>query len=160
LDHLNLPLNAIHGHNEYANTSCPGDQWQAGAGWHDDLMKTIQDSLAGAGPRSTHQDGKALNHYLLFWQTADDWAKKDLEGALGYIGQFRPTLGFSLDDAIEAEYVTIIGGPLGISTEAEARLKASGSKVERIAGNSETATKALLDNLARRGQRFLRLQES
>ena len=157
VDHLDLPLTSVHGHKEFANTTCPGEQWDHGPMWRNTLFGAIRDNLAGAGVKGVNQDGKTLYHYLLFWQTEQDWAKKDLENAANYIARFRPTLGFSIEDATDAEYVTIIGGPLGVSAEDEARLRASGCKVERLAGNSEAATKALLDNLARQGKRFLRL---
>ena len=159
LDHLNIALTAVHGHKEFAKTTCPGQQWDQGLRWRDNLWQAIQDNLAGAGPKgATSQAGKTLYHYLLFWQNKDGWAEKDLAGAANYIAHFRPTMGFSLEDAIDAEYVTIVGGPLGVSAEDEARLRASGCQVERIAGNSEAATKALLDNLARQNRRFLRLE--
>ena len=157
LDHLNLPIAAVHGHKEFANTTCPGEQWDHGPMWRNTLFAAIQDNLAGVGVKGVNQDGKTLYHYLLFWQTEQDWAKKDLTNAANYIARFRPTLGFSIQDAIDAQYVTIVGGPLGVSAEDEAQLRASGCQVERLAGNSEAATKALLDNLARQGKRFLRL---
>jgi N-acetyl-anhydromuramyl-L-alanine amidase AmpD len=158
LDHLNLPLTAVEGHKKFAHTTCPGKEWDKGATWRNTLLQAIQNNLAGAGVKGVGPEGKTIFHYMLFWQTETDWAKKDLTGAMNYIGKFRPSLGFSLEDALEAEYVTIIGGPLGISVEDEARLKASGCKVERVAGNSELATQALLDNLVRQNQRFLTFQ--
>jgi hypothetical protein len=99
--------------------------------------------------------GKPLGHYLLFWQTPDDWAEEDFLGAQSYIGRFRVSVGFSLDDAMQAEYVTIVGGPLGVSPEAEALLRVAGCKVERLAGDSFEETKALLDQMAEQGRRFL-----
>ena len=104
---------------------------------------------------TTTPSEKPLGHYLLFWQTPDDWAQQDLLGAQKYIGRFRVTIGFSLDDALQAQYVTIVGGPLGVSSEAEALLRAAGCKVERVAGDTFEATKALLDQMAEEGKRFL-----
>ncbi|MEM7343429.1 MAG: N-acetylmuramoyl-L-alanine amidase [Chloroflexota bacterium] len=155
LDSLDLPLTELHAHKEYARTTCPGDQWNQGAVWRNTLLATVQDNLAGAGASGINSEEKSLHHYLLFWQTENDWARQDLISAGNYLSVFRPSLGFSVDDAMNAEYVTIVGGPLGISSEAEAKIRATGSKVERIAGNSEQATKALLDNLARQRKRFL-----
>ena len=153
IDSLDLPLNALQEHKTFANTSCPGHLWDNGPVWRDRLLAAIQDHLSGAVEPS--HPGKALYHYMLFWQTETDWARQDLLNAANYIGKFRPSLGFSVDDAIDAQYVTIIGGPLGISSEAETRIQAAGSKVERVAGNSERATKSLLDNLVARNKRFL-----
>ncbi|GAB4533229.1 MAG: hypothetical protein Kow0063_14930 [Anaerolineae bacterium] len=157
LQELNLPLEAIHPHKDYAATACPGDQWDTGTRWGQQLQKQVKDALAGAGPVVTMPTGKPIGHYLLFWQTADDWAKEDFLGAQKYIGRFRVTAGFSVDDAMQAEYVTIVGGPLGVSPEAEALLRAAGCKVERVAGETFEETKALLDKMADEGTRFMNL---
>jgi hypothetical protein len=155
LQKLNLPIEAIHSHKDYVATACPGDQWDAGAKWGERLRRQVQDALAGAGPVVTTPAGKPLGHYMLFWQTPDDWAKDDFLGAQNYIGRFRVTAGFSVDDAMQAEYVTIVGGPLGVSPEAEALLRAAGCKVDRVAGDTFAETKRLLDQMAEEGKRFL-----
>jgi N-acetyl-anhydromuramyl-L-alanine amidase AmpD len=155
LQELKLPIEAIKGHKDYVVTQCPGNQWDGGSNWRQallDKVKAIQASLA-AVPVSPA--AKPLEHYVLFWQYPDSWAQKDWEGAENYIGRFRPTCGFSLDDALRARYVTIIGGPLGVSTEVEQLLRQSGCIVERIAGADEAKTKKILDDLAKKGQRFL-----
>ncbi len=161
LDDLDLSLEAIHGHNDYINTQCPGDTWKTT--WRAQLMGRVKDILAGAGPvigptPTPTPTLKALGHYLLFWQTPTDWARDDWHSAENYVARFRVTMGFSVDDAMQAEYVTIVGGPLGVSPEAEARLKAAGCQVERIAGATAAETKAILDDMAARGQRFLTLK--
>jgi putative cell wall-binding protein len=51
--------------------------------------------------------------------------------------------------------VTIVGGPLGVSSESEALLRAAGCKVERVAGENFTETNALLDKIPEEGRRFL-----
>jgi hypothetical protein len=152
---FNLPIEAIHSHKEYVVTACPGNQWDNGARWGEQLRRQVQDALAGGGPAVGVPAGKALGHYVLFWQTANDWAKDDFLGAQAYIGRFRVTVGFSVDDARQAEYVTIVGGPLGVSAEAEGILRAAGCKVERVAGATAAETKQLLDQMARDGRRFL-----
>jgi hypothetical protein len=155
LQELDLPIEAVHPHKDYVITACPGDQWDSGAKWGEQFRRQVQDALAGAGPVVTTPAGKPLGHYLLFWQTPDDWAEEDFLGAQSYIGRFRVSVGFSLDDAMQAEYVTIVGGPLGVSPEAEALLRVAGCKVERLAGDSFEETKALLDQMAEQGRRFL-----
>jgi N-acetyl-anhydromuramyl-L-alanine amidase AmpD len=158
LQELSLPIEAIHPHKNYAVTACPGDAWDSGARWGEQLQHQVRDALAGAGPVPTAPGGKRLGHYVLFWQTAEAWAREDLLGAQNYIGRFRPTVGFSVDDAMQAHYVTIIGGPLGVPAEVEALLRAAGCQVERVAGETFAETKALLDEMAEKGQRFLRLE--
>ena len=68
-------------------------------------------------------------------------------------------MGFSAKDAALAEYVTIVGGPLGISQEVEDWLKDNGCKVDRLAGEDEAATKAIMANLVKKGKRFQSLDE-
>jgi hypothetical protein len=103
---------------------------------------------------------KPLHHYMLFWARDDAWAEADWLSARQYVGAFRPTVGFSASDAALATYVTIVGGPLGVSQQAEDQLVAAGCKVDRIAGKDEAETKAILDSLAEKGQRFQNPEES
>jgi putative cell wall-binding protein len=63
-------------------------------------------------------------------------------------------VGFSSSDAAQAEYVTIVGGPLGVSQEVEDWLVSQGCKVDRVAGANEAATKRMLGNLVKKGKRF------
>jgi N-acetyl-anhydromuramyl-L-alanine amidase AmpD len=155
LSELDLPLEAIQPHKHFRATDCPGSQWDSGAKWGEKLLNQVKEALAGAGPVVSPPSRKPLGHYLLFWQTPDDWAKEDFFGAQNYIGRFRTTVGFSLDDAVQAQHVTIIGGTLGVSSEAEAALRAAGCKVERVAGENFAETKAMLDKMAKEGKRFL-----
>jgi N-acetyl-anhydromuramyl-L-alanine amidase AmpD len=157
LDELKLPLEAIKGHKDYLVTECPGKQWEQGARWRDQLLAAVEDVLAGVGPSGVTTPEKRLRHAVLLWQTLDDWARQDLTGSLNYIGRFRPIVTFSQAEAAEAEYVTIVGGPLGVSAETEAILKAAGCQVERIAGASPEETSRRLDQLATSGRRFLTL---
>jgi hypothetical protein len=114
------------------------------------VHRRVEAILAGALAPAT----KTIGHYVLFWQRADDWAKEDYAAAVNYVARFRPTHGFSVEDAGNAEYVTIVGGPAGVSPAAEQTLRAAGCKVERLAGADFAETKRLLDDLAQRGKRF------
>ena len=84
----------------------------------------------------------------MFWQKPDAWAQQDWKAAETYIGRFRPTAGFSVDDAQAAQFVTIVGGPAGVPAEAEQQLRAAGCQVERLAGVDYADTKRILDTLA------------
>lgn len=152
MQELKIPLGNVWGHKEFpANvTACPGRQWNDGQKWKESLFAHIARARGEAGVHP-------LNHYLLFWQRPDAWAQQDWAGALNYIARFRPTTGFSLDDALQAEYVTIVGGVAGVSQEAENDLRAAGVKVERLAGKDFAETKAMLDGLAQAGKRFATL---
>lgn len=154
LDHLKLNLEAVKGHKDFVQTQCPGQQWDSGQVWRNILLERIKEIQAEAQVAPAARP-KGIGHYILFWQYPDSWAKADWLNAINYIGRFRTTCGFSVDDAMTAEFVTIIGGPLGVPAEVEELLKSAGCKVERIAGKDESDTKRILDEMAERGQRFL-----
>ena len=76
-----------------------------------------------------------ISHYLLIpvyeWGIAD-W---HLDIIRPYVKKFKPTVGFSLEEARYAEKITVIGGPQTFSEEALNELRASGCIVERISGD-------------------------
>lgn len=154
LSTLRLPLEAVRGHCDYRNTECPGKTWTTM--WHDRLLRATQHILESAHP--PEPTSKVLYHYLLFWQTEDQWAVEEWRAAERYVGQFRVTMGFSVDDAMYAEYVTLIGDFNRIPREVEARLRAAGCKVERIPAETPAQVKVILDEMAARRRRFLTLQ--
>jgi hypothetical protein len=100
---------------------------------------------------------KSIHHYMLFWARDGQWARQDWLNAQDYIGAFRPAAGFSANEAVQAEYVTIVGGPLGVPNKVEAWLVEQGCKVDRIAGKDEADTKRILEELVESGKRFRRL---
>ncbi len=132
-------IRKVIGHKEApeAQTACPGDQWTTGAKWKNMLYERIQ----------AQQVQKSSYFYLLFWDHGGTWAQTDWQNAQNYIAHFRPTTGFSVDDAALAKHVLIVGGPAGVSGSDEARLRAAGVDVHRVAGADEQATKAQLDAL-------------
>lgn len=154
MQELKIPEKNILGHKEFPSndTSCPGETWLKRMIWKNMLLDSVRAARAGSQPDAQR---KPLDHYVLFWQKSDAWAQEDWQAADQYFGRFRPTAGFSLDDAKQAQYVTIVGGVAGVSYEAEQTLRAAGSKVERIAGVDFADTKRILDQLAVSGQRFL-----
>ena len=87
-------------------------------------------------------------------KSSTSWAEKDWVSAQDYIAAFQPTVGFLSKDAVQAQYVTIVGGPLGVPNKVEKWLVANGCKVDRIAGANEAATKQMLTNLIKKGKRF------
>jgi hypothetical protein len=150
---LNLKVENVMGHREFppeGATECPGNDWLGGKQWKQLLITRIKEVQGGR----LAQQAKTIGHYMLFWQHPDDWAKEDWTAATNYIGRFRPTVGFSADDARNAEYVTIVGGTGGVPSESEQALIAAGCKVERLAGVNFADTKRMLDELAQSGRRF------
>lgn len=138
-----LGISDVHkvvGHKEVpeAQTACPGDQWLAGATWKNTLHERVQ-AIRTAKPNQ---------FYLLFWDHGDAWAETDYRNAFNYVAAFRPTHGFDVAEAMQSRRVLIVGGVAGVSGDDEARLRASGCEVQRLAGASEGETKAALDALA------------
>jgi N-acetyl-anhydromuramyl-L-alanine amidase AmpD len=155
LQRLHIRMANILGHQEFAHTEadCPGVQWLDGKRWKDQLLGRVLAFRSGEQVLPGHTP-KHLGHYMLFWQSAGDWARDDWNAAQGYIGRFRPTAGFSVDDAREAEFVTIVGGVAGVPWETEQSLLKSGCRVERIAGSDAAGTARLLDEMTSTGRRF------
>jgi hypothetical protein len=148
---LNIPLARVWGHREFPDntTVCPGSEWTLGNRWRDLLFERIEQIQAGVGVKN-------IRHYMLFWQRSfpGPMARQDFVNAINYIVRFRPTLGFSVQDARNAEYVTIVGNEAGISAAEEKALRNSGCRVERVAGRDEEETSRMLAELANLGRRF------
>ena len=169
MQELDIALDDVKGHKEAmkAATACPGAQWLSGKKWKEMLRQEIakvQHETAKPTPTPTPvpapvAGAKPIYHYVLFWTRNGTWAEKDWANALSYIGRFQPSVGFKVTDAAQAEYVTIVGGPLGVPKSAEDWLKDQGCKVDRIAGKDEADTKKMLDQLADKGKRFLSFDE-
>lgn len=98
---------------------------------------------------------KVLKHYLLFGPGAQPGTMTNLILALDYIVHFAPTVGFSVDEAMSAERVTIVGGASAVSTQDELRLKDSGSKVARLQAIDSYALENLFQQLLASGSPFL-----
>jgi len=148
-----IPVTGVVGHRDIwdqvqkGTTECPGDQWKTGSTWRNKLYQAVQGWLDGQ-PKSS---AKQIKHYLLFWDHGADWAQADWGNAQDYIAFFRPTTGFSVTHAMQAEVVTIVGGDAGVSGADEARLKAAGCQVFRLAGADEADTHAKLAALIAAG---------
>lgn len=95
---------------------------------------------------------KPIYHYLLLptEEGARVWPEK-------YVRRFQPACGFSLEEAMQAEFVTILGGNLEISPLEERKIRAAGCKVERVSGKNLKEAKRMLEALAADGRRFLTL---
>jgi N-acetylmuramoyl-L-alanine amidase len=158
---LSLDANTVLGHRELVNTQSPGATWPA---WKTNLInraRAIQTSLTATPTLSstptTHP--KVIEHYLLLWhQNPGNWAEWDLISAIDYVGQFHPTIGFSIEEAKHAKYVTIVGGPAGVPDRVEQILRAAGCQVERLGGRTQEETNQMLYDLLAQGRRFRTLR--
>lgn len=111
----------------------PDDGWFHGPG----QPKPVVDAyLSLRGKKEAKGPGEfQLKHYLLL--PTYDWGVADwhLEVTRAYIKRYRPTVGFSLQEARRAEEVTVVGGGDHFSEEDLNQLRAKGSVVRRVAGN-------------------------
>ena len=153
MQELRIPVEYVLGHKEFPlnATACPGYQWDNERNWKKLLLDAIE--AVRSGKRRTL--AKTIEHYVLFWKHADDWAREDWQGAADYIARFDAVAGFSEDVASLAELVTIVGGPAGVGPQAEARLREAGCIVQRVAGKTTEETAALLGRMAREGRKLL-----
>jgi hypothetical protein len=165
---LGLAVDNIVGYSEIVTTGSPGATWRSWKGPLINRVRRLMNSnqpIAIPTPQPSPEPapaaaaGKIIEHYLLFWhRSPGDWAEWDLQGALDYIARFKPAIGFDIEQAKAAKYVTIVGGSSGVPANAERILRAAGCQVERIDGGSEVGTRQLLQQLAAQGQRFKSLK--
>lgn len=149
---LNLNTSQIFGFSEIINTQSPGATWPT---WKGPLLAKVNSLMGGAPTSTPTPTGKTIQHYVLFWHHGPgNWAEWDFRGALDYVSKFPVTIGFSIEEAKSAKYVTIVGGPGGVPQSAEAELRAAGCQVERIAGVDEAETRRMLEQLAAQNKRF------
>lgn len=113
--------------------------------------------LKGAKTLSLPQT-KPIYHYLLLGSGPDGIAGPALEAARVYVQRFQPALGFRPEEAMLAEFVTIVGDIDTVDLATERVIRVAGCKVERIAGRDAKETRRLLEGLAQSGQRFLSAQ--
>jgi hypothetical protein len=83
---------------------------------------------------------RPLRHYVLL--PVFEWGVSDYHwnGALEFVRAHRPACGFSVDEARQAERVTIFGNEQGVSLAVEAELRQAGCQVERISIEAAPAT--------------------
>ena len=78
---------------------------------------------------------RPIEHYLLLPSAASGVSDWHLEVIRPYVKKYKPTIGFSLKEAVLAKNVTVIGNQDSFPEEILERLRASGCNVERISGD-------------------------
>jgi hypothetical protein len=157
--HLGLSVDQITGYSEVVSTGSPGATWPQ---WKRPLLRQIARLMQSGKPITSpvirvprSGPAKTIEHYMLFWhKSSQEWAEWELVGAMAYIAQFKPVIGFSIDEAKQATYVTIVGDTNGVPATAERILSSFGCKVERIAGVTEDETRRILKEMAVQNIRF------
>lgn len=97
---------------------------------------------------------KVLKHYLLFGPGTQQGTMANLILALDYIVHFTPVVGFTVDEALYAERVTIVGNTSAVSSQDEQRLRAGGSQVNRLQAQDSYALETLFQQLLASGSPF------
>ncbi len=84
-----------------------------------------------------------IQHYVLL--PAYDWGIADfyLDAVRPFVKKYRATVGFSLQEAALAEYVTVVGDQEIFTEEALDKLRFNGAVVERISGDGTTIASVL-----------------
>lgn len=85
--------------------------------------------------RPESPDRFAIRHYLLL--PGYEWGVSDwyLEVIRPFVKKYRPTIGFSPDEAEKAERVTVVGNEHNFPDDLMARLERAGCQVEQIRGD-------------------------
>lgn len=94
---------------------------------------------------------KPIAQYLLFGPPQQVGTRANLLLAEDYILRFMPTLGFSVDEAMNAAIVVIVGDVQAIGAADEERLKANGCQVKRLGGGPYAIEQAFAELLQGRG---------
>lgn len=97
---------------------------------------------------------KVFKHYLLFGPGTQPGTMTNLILALDYIVHYGPVVGFSVDEAFNAERVTIVGGVSAVTAQDEQRLRDGGSRVARLQGADSYALENLFQQLLASGSPF------
>jgi hypothetical protein len=120
-----------------------------------DFAQQVTRPAAGTGNGVQQANGhKPIGHYLLlplFEWGVSSWYLSIVQE---YMEAFRPTCGFSVQEAMLAQQVTIVGNEQGISEQDARALEAAGCVVERVAGQTGEETRQILQKLARNKQRI------
>jgi len=86
-----------------------------------------------------------VRHYLLL--PAYEWGIDEfhLEAIRPFLRKYRPAVGFSIDEAVLADAVTVIGDETIFPEDALNRLRQAGCRVERISGDGTTIASLLAE---------------
>jgi hypothetical protein len=143
---VDLPVEILAGHFTHL-TGQAGDP-QAGQAWfrpggryHPAVIALrhqatgLVKSAASKGYPAAGRPAHPIDHYLLLPSYA--WGISDwhLTAVRPFLKKHRPTLGFSLEDAMLAERVTVVGNEYDFPEDALNALRAAGCLVERIGGD-------------------------
>lgn len=113
------------------------------SGEESQLDLPVSEKKSVVGSEQDTQFPHPIDHYLLLpsyeWGIAD-W---HLEVTRPFILKHHPTVGYSIEEALLAKKITVIGGDQDFSPEAIAHLRNSGCEVEQITGDGTSIATTL-----------------
>ena len=117
--------------------------WYTQEGKANPAAETIRTHKARA--KIAKMGANRIRHYLLL--PTYDWGIDEvhLEVIRPFLRKYRPTVGFSLDEAVLADAVTVIGDEAVFPEDALNRLRQAGCRVERINGDGTTIASLLAE---------------
>lgn len=113
-------------------------------------MHGLPQTHGNGAPHATH----ALNHYLLLPSFEWGGSQWHWQVIADYVARFRPTIGFSLEEAQLADAITVLWAPGAFSTEQVQSLQHSGLQVDVISAENPHTLRDLFQQLVRQGVRF------
>jgi hypothetical protein len=110
----------------------PGEKMKAAGPDQPEIQAELQKIVTGLDRPPAN---RPISHYLLLptyeWGIAD-W---HLEAIRPFVKKYRPTVGYSLEEAAKAARVTVIGGEQSFPAESLEKLSEAGCLVESISGD-------------------------
>ena len=118
--------------------------WFRSGGEARPIVEAIQKwtSNASMGQSSLQKESRLLSHYLLI--PSFEWGISDFHFDLirPFVKKHQPTIGFSIEEAIKAKRVTIVGGLETFPEEKANELRSAGCIVDRISDQTLIRTEA------------------
>jgi hypothetical protein len=97
------------------------------------LVDLLKRRTVTKGQRTQTTEKKTIRHYLLLPQSPSAMSGRTWEQIRGFLLAFQPVCGFSLEEACQAEKVTILGEAAPAVTAM--RLRDNGCAVEYLAAD-------------------------
>lgn len=119
------------------------DAWYNAAGQATPQVEAVRNWRARA--KVAQLGVNRIRHYLLL--PAYEWGIDEvhLEAIRPFLRKYKPAVGFSIEEAVLADSVTVIGDELAFPDEALNRLRQAGCRVERIQGDGTTIASLLAE---------------
>ncbi len=99
-------------------------------------LEALTPAAANAGSAAKRAAGAPARRYVLLPSFARGVPPHYLSAALPWLQRGEATVGFSVEEALQARHITLLGSPNDFPAEARAALQASGATLEWVPVNS------------------------